>query len=131
MTFFDVFGVIFVDVVRRTVAPCAASSLPSAKLMPIAGIVAVVSSPSVPATTSVRPAWPSLKTTAPMAPAACAFSTLTANGQVPRCSSAIVPVVAAGKSLASQPEVELFAAGPGGSTRSIGVSAACASPEPE
>ena len=50
MTFDVVFGVIFVEVAMCTIAPgMPASSLPTAKLVPIAGIVAVVSSPSVPA----------------------------------------------------------------------------------
>jgi hypothetical protein len=132
MTFDVVVGVIFVDVMTCTTVPgVAASSLPMAKLVPIAGIVAVVSSPSVPATVSSRPGWPSLKTTAAAAPAACAFSTFWANGHVPRCMSATLPAVKPAKSAASQPEVLLFAAAPGGSTTSIGWSAAVTSPEPE
>ena len=101
MTFDVVFGVIFVEVTMCTTAPgCAASSLPIAKLVPITGIVAVVSSPSVPAI-DVRgdPAWPSLKMIAADAPAACAFSALSANGHVPRCMSATLPAGKPAKSL--------------------------------
>ena len=131
MTLDVVVGVILVEVATRTTVPGAASSLPIAKLVPTAGIVAVVSSPSMPASGPSRPGWPSLNTIAADAPAACAFCTFTANGHVPRCRSATLPAGKPVKSLASQPDVDVFAAAPGGSTTSTGVTGAVTSPDPE
>ena len=65
------------------------------------------------------------------APAASAFSTFRANRQVPRCRSATLPAVKPAKSVASQPDVDVLAAAPGGMTTSTGVTGAVTSPEPE
>ena len=72
-------------------------------------------------------------TTAPTAPAASAFATLTPKLQVPRCSSAIRPVTmlcpcAFRKSAASQPLVDTRG---GVRLMSTGTRAAWAVPEPE
>ncbi len=94
-----------VCVVIDTVVPAADSSWPNAKLTLIAGIC--TGAPSVPAKRSVRsgPPLPWLATIAPLAPACCALVTLSPNGHVPRCSSAMLPGVNVAKSESSQPEV--------------------------
>jgi hypothetical protein len=89
--------------------------------------------PSVPATTAVRPGWPSLKTTTALAPAALAFCALTPNEQVPRCTSAMLAAGKPAKSDAAHPDVVVPAgvlpigtfSGP------TAVSLAVTSPEPE
>jgi hypothetical protein len=62
---------------------------------------------------SVRPSKPSLKINAATAPASLAFWYFCTNGQVPRCISAMLPAVFAGKSDGSQPLVPVPAP-PGG-----------------
>nr|BFE73207.1 hypothetical protein GCM10020092_065080 [Actinoplanes digitatis] len=86
--------------------------------------------PSVPRKRSWRSApvvLPWFMTMAPMAPAASAFATFWPNGQVPRCSSAMLPATPA-KSAASQPEVLAFGVV---SWRSTGTTAPVAVPPPE
>ena len=51
-------------------------------------------------------------------------------GQVPRCTRAMLPGTKPAKSSVSQPLVDVFGAGPGGSTRSIPWTAAVTSPVP-
>ena len=92
-------------VVIETVVPGADSSWPNGKLTLIAGIA--TGAPSVPAKRSVRsaPPLPWLKTIAPEAPASAAFVTLSPNGHVPRCSSAMLPGRSRRSRLSSQPDV--------------------------
>jgi|GEM_PF-3515126 len=63
--------------------------------------------PRVPATASVRPGWPSLKTITPPAPAATALVALISNVQVPRWTSAMLPGTKPAKSAVSHPLVDL------------------------
>lgn len=115
-----------------TVVPAvAASSLPTSKLVKNEGIV----TPGPPSvgfrSISVRPGCPSLNTMAAEAPAAMALSTLMRKLQVPRCISAMLPAVNPAKSLASHPDDEELAAGPGGSTRSTACSVPLTEPAGE
>jgi len=112
----------------RSPGPASASRRPSSALAASTGM-ATPGPPRVPAGTSVRPAWPSLKITAAAAPARWALSTLARKGQVPRWSRATAPRGKPAKSAGSQPLVEL--SGPGGSRRSTRWSGAVTSPLPE
>ena len=80
-----------------------ASSSPTSKLVPIAGMP--TGPPSVPDSVSVRPGWPSLKITTAAAPASWAFAAFSPNVQVPRWTSATAPAGKPAKSASSQPLV--------------------------
>src|SRR5215472_2386534 len=58
----------------------------------------------LPPSTSVRPGWPSLKTTSALAPAAFALVALIWNVHVPRCISAMLPAGKPAKSDAEHPD---------------------------
>jgi hypothetical protein len=91
-----------------------------------------MSSLSVPASRSVRPAWPSLKMITADAPASSALCALTEKSHVPRCSSATLPAVKPWKSEASQPLVDVLGGLlPIGTTTSTGCTGAVTSPLPE
>ncbi len=117
------------DPVSPLVAPLRRSS-PIAKVVPITGMPTpgVV---SVPATAEVRPGCPSLNTITADAPACSALSALSRNGQVPRCTRAIVSAGKPAKSASSQPLVLPFMAPGAGTTRSTAVTSAVTSPFPE
>ena len=87
----------------------------------------------MPATAPSRPGWPSLKTTAALAPAASALLALTPKVQVPRWTSAIEPAGKPAKSAASQPEFDVLCgrAGSIGTVERRPATAAVTSPEPE
>ena len=73
----------------------------------------------------MRPALsPSLNRMMPTAPAAWAFASFWVNEQVPRWTSDTAPLVAAGKSEASQPLVLLLAAGLGMTMSFVGTTGA-------
>src|SRR3954452_17969826 len=85
------------------------SDWPVANDVNATGIVGMVGLPAastrLPLKRSVRSGLPSLKTTAPVAPAACAFCTLTPKLQPPRWISAIRPGVKPEKSALVHPLV--------------------------
>ena len=116
---------------RAVTGPAAASSAkctPSAYEMPTTGTV--TGPPRPPAKGSVRPGWPSLKMMTAIAPAAVALATLSANRQVPRWMSAMLPAVKPPKSAASQPLVE-DGSGVAGMVRSTGCTTLVTSPAAE
>ena len=81
----------------------------------------------------MRSAWPivpSLKITAPIAPASPASSAFRPKSHVPRCSRTTLPTTSGPKSAASQPESEALAWSVGG-VKSTATAAAVASPVPE
>jgi len=86
--------------------------------------------PSVPATRSRRPAFPSLNTTTARAPASIAFATFALKVQVPRWSSATAPRGKPAKSASSQPLVDAFGSGLG-TTRFTATTCASTRPLPE
>jgi hypothetical protein len=89
--------------------------------------------PSVPATAAVRPGWPSLKITIPLAPAAWALVALVPNVHVPRCTSAMLPTGKPAKSAAAHPDIVVPAGvSPIGTfSGPTAVTFAVTSPEPE
>ena len=118
------------SVLTRATVPGSVRSTPTSKLVPTPGMW----TPSAPSGrllgTAVRPGWPSLNRMIAEAPASWAMAAFWTYGHVPRWSRAMLPGTKPAKSSTSQPLVDVFGAGPGGSTRSTPWTGAVTSPLP-